>query len=140
MYGFRHEPFGGDAEFFTFGGHIAEGSKLVHDMEGAHDILVSRLGLESEVHNSKLLKGISGELNPLEPVNKMCFLLKRFLASHSGFDRDDLQGYLDLFSVAVSELDGKLEKVAMVLDRAMRCPKTLRFRHFYNVNPSSGGN
>ncbi len=31
----------------TFGVHIAKGSKLVHDMEGAHDILVSKLELKS---------------------------------------------------------------------------------------------
>lgn len=124
----------------TFGGHIEKGSKLIHDMEGAHDILVSKLGLESERHNSKLLKGVPDELNPLEPVNRICFLLKRFLGSHSGFDRDDLPGYLDLFSVAVNAPEDKLEKVAMVLDRAMRCPKTLRFRDFYNINASSGGN
>lgn len=122
----------------AFGSHIGKGSKLVHDMEGAHDILVSKLGLESERHNSKLLKGVPDELNPLGPVNRVCFLLKRFLKSHSGFDRDDLPGYLDLFSVAVNAPEDKLEKVAMVLDRAMRCPKTLRFRDFYNVNSSSG--
>ena len=121
----------------AFGGHIAKGSRLVHDMEGAHDVLVSRLELRSERHNSKLLKGLPDKDNPLEPVNRICYLLKCFLGAHSGFDRDDLQGYLDLFSVAVNEPSNKLEKVAMVLDRAMRCPKTLRFREYYNVNPRS---
>jgi hypothetical protein len=29
-------------------------------------------------------------------------LLKRFLSAHSGFDRNDMQGYLDLFSVAMN--------------------------------------
>jgi len=40
----------------------------------------------------------------------------------------------------MNEPKDKLEKVALVLDRAMRCPKTLRFRGFYNVKPSSCGN
>ena len=31
----------------------------------------------------------------------------------------------------------KMEKAAMVLDRAMRYPKTVRFREFYNVKPRS---
>jgi hypothetical protein len=31
----------------------------------------------------------------------------------------------------------RMEKAAFVLDRAMRCPKTLRFRSFYNVKPRS---
>lgn len=124
----------------AFGGHIAKGSTLVHDMEDAHEVLVSRLDLRSERHNSRLLKGVPDKLNPLDPVNRVHFLLKRFLRSHSGFDRDDMQGYLDLFSVAVNAPEDKLEKVAMVLDRAMRCPKTLRFRDFYSVNASSEEN
>ena len=122
----------------AFGAHIEPGSKLIHDMEKSHKVLISRLGLESEVHNSKLLKGIPDEMNPLDRVNRACFMLKSFLRSHSGFDRDDLQGYLDLFFVASNPPEDKLEKVANVLDRAMRYPNTLRFREFYNVKPSSG--
>lgn len=76
--------------------------------------------------------------NPLDPVNEMHFLLKAFLRSHSGFDRADLQGYLDLFHVIVNEPADRLEKAAMVLDRAMRNPKTIRFRDHYNVKPRSG--
>lgn len=79
------------------------------------------------------------ELNPLQPVNRMCFLLKCFLRAHSGFNRGDIQGYLDLFSVAMNEPKDKLEKAALVLDRAMLYPNTLRFRDFYNVKPRSGG-
>lgn len=37
----------------------------------------------------------------------------------------------------MSPPEDKLEKVAMVLDRAMRYPKTLRFRQFYARKPSS---
>ena len=122
----------------TFGSHIEPGSTIVHDMEKSHKVLVSRLGLKSEAHNSKLLKGIPDDKNPLNRVNQTCFLLKSFLRSHSGFDREDLQGYLDLFSVAQNPPHDKLEKVANVLDRAMRCPNTLRFREFYNIKPSSG--
>lgn len=121
----------------AFGGHIEEGSVLVHDMEQCHSVLVERLSLESEVYDARLLKGVPDELNPLDPANRVCFLMKCFLRSHSGFNRDNLQGYLDLLSVALNPPADKLEKVALVLDRAMRCPKTLRFRDFYNVNPSS---
>ena len=83
--------------------------------------------------NARLLKGVPDELNPLYPVNRMCFLLKRFLGAHPGFDRDDLQGYLNLFHVIANPPEDKMEKAAMVLDRAMQCPKTVRFRSFYNV-------
>lgn len=123
----------------AFGSHIEPGSTLVHDMEGSHSVLVERLSLKDEPYNAKLLKGVPDELNPLEPVNRLCCLLKCFLRSHSGFNRDNIQGYLDLFSVAMNAPKDKLEKAALVLDRAMRCPKTLRFREFYNVKPSSEG-
>lgn len=122
----------------AFGGRIAPGSRLVHDMESAHNRLVEGLGLVSEAHNGGSLRGVPDGDNPLDPVNEMHFLLKAFLRSHSGFDRADLQGYLDLFHVIVNEPADRLEKAAMVLDRAMRNPKTIRFRDHYNVKPRSG--
>lgn len=119
----------------TFGTHIERGSVLVHDMERSHSALVADLGLASEAHDAALLKGVADGLNPLQPVNRACFLLKRLLGSHPGFDRSDLQGYLDLFHVASNPPDDKMAKAAFVLDRAMRYPKTVRFRKFYNVKP-----
>lgn len=121
----------------AFSNHIAPKSTLVHDMERAHEALVGPLGLVSQRHNATLLKGVTDELNPLNPVNRMCFLLKTFLRSHSGFNRDTLQGYLNLFWVAVNPPDDKLEKAAFVLDRAMTFPKTLRYREFYPTKTRS---
>jgi hypothetical protein len=60
-------------------------------------------------------------------------LLKLFLDSRSGFDRTDLDGYLNLFSVTMSPPGEKMKKVALVLERAISSPKTVRFRDFYNV-------
>ncbi len=124
--------------FASLGAHIEVGSKLVHDMEGSHDVLVKRLSLKDECHNAKLLKGVPDDLNPLEPINRMCFMAECFLKSHSGFNRANLQGYLDLLHVAMNPPAEKLEKVALILDRAMRCPKTLRYRDFYNTKQTSG--
>lgn len=115
----------------AYGLHIGRGSKLVHDMEGSHDILVEKLGLESERHNSRLLKQLPDKENPLRDVNRLCYQLELFLNSHSGFNRDSLDGYLNLFHVMMNDPPDKMEKAAMVLDRAMRCPKTLAFRDFY---------
>jgi hypothetical protein len=121
------------------GGHIKCGSLLVHDMEHTHDILVERLGIKSEVHNSKLINMLSDKDNPLRKVNRLCFLLELFLNSHSGFDRDDLAGYLDLFWVMMNAPANKMEKAAFILDRAMRCLKTLASREFYRKKGSSDG-
>lgn len=126
-----------DRTWEALGTRIEPGSHLIHDMETAHNKLVRELRLDSETHNGKALMGVPDRQNPLRPVNRACFLLKSFLRSHSGFSRDDLDGYLDLFHVIMNDPQDRLEKAAMVLDRAMRCPKTIRFRDFYNVRSSS---
>lgn len=117
----------------AFGAHIALGSHLIHDMEKSHHALVEKLSLSDEAHNSKLLIGLDDKDNPLGKVNHLCFLLKQFLGRHSGFDRDDLDGWLNLFSVAMNPPTDKMKKAAFILDRAMGNPKTLRFRDFYSV-------
>ena len=123
----------------AYGGHIERGSRLVHDMEGSHDVLVEKLGLGSERHNSKLIKQLPDKENPLREVNRLCYHLELFLNSHSGFDRGDLDGWLNLFWVIMAKPADKMEKAAMVLDRAMRCPKTLSFRDFYKLHTRSEG-
>ena len=70
-------------------------------------------------------------------MNRLCFLLETFLNSHSGFDRDDLPGWLELFHVMMNGSEDKMEKAARVLDRAMRAPKTLSDREFFGIKPSS---
>jgi hypothetical protein len=78
-----------------------------------------------------------GGMDSRMTVNRICFLLKSFLRSHPGFDRSDMQGYLDLFHVMMNKPENKMEKAALVLDRATRYPKTIRFREYYNVNSRS---
>lgn len=122
----------------AFGGCVTLGSTLVHDMENGHNRLVRELGQRSERHNSKLIKRLPDSENPLAAVNRLCCLLRLFLDSHSGFDRTMLDGYLDLFWVMMNPPADKMEKAAFVLDRAMRNPKELRCRDFYEKKPSSG--
>jgi hypothetical protein len=123
----------------AYASHIEPGSLLIHDMEKAHRKLVQELELREEVYNSKLISKLDDADNPLADVNRLCYLVKRFLYSHSGFNREALEGYLDLFSVMMNPPAEKMEKVVLVLNRAMGNPKTLRFRDFYNVKPSSEG-
>ena len=53
------------------------------------------------------------------------------------FDRDDLQGWLDLFHVMMTAPADKKQKAEKVPGRAMRVPKTLFLREFYNIKPRS---
>ncbi len=92
-------------------------------------------GLADERYDSREIKRLPDRENPLRDVNRLCFLLRLFLDSHNGFDRSRIGGYLDLFSVMMNPPRERMEKAAMVLDRAMSSPKTL-YREFYSKNPS----
>lgn len=112
----------------AFSTHIKEGSHLIHDKEKAHSALISLLKLSDESHDSRMLKGIPDKDNPLDRVNNLCDLLKKFLASHSGFMRDDLQNYLNLFSVMVNPPANKYEKVEKILRLGFEKTILLRYR------------
>lgn len=120
----------------AFGERIGKGSHLIHDMERGHAALVRKLGLTESVYNSKEVSKLPDAQNPLAQVNRACFMVKHFLDSHSGFKRDNLQGFLDVFYVIANPPEHKMEKAAMVLDRAMLMPKTLRYREFYAKRPA----
>ena len=94
------------------------------------------LDLASEAHDSREIKRLPDRENPLWKVNRLCFLLRLFLDGHTGFDRSNFGGWLDLFSVMMNPPEDRLEKAAMVLDRAMSSPNTLRYRDYYKQKPS----
>ena len=112
----------------AFSSHISHGSVLIHDGDNSHSRLVSVLGLSEEIHTTAETKGRKDSENPLHPINMVHKLLKRFLNAHSGFIRDDIQDYLNLFSFMMSEPDNIYEKVEILLNLALSDPKTLRYR------------
>ena len=115
----------------TFIGHIRKRSHLIHDDENSHSILVSSLGLKETVYTSEELKGLEDEENPLERINNVHALLKLFLDSHSGFLREDIQGYLDLFVFIMNPPANKLKKAELFLEMAIKHKAQLRYRAFY---------
>ena len=117
-----------------FGKRISPASTLIHDKEAAHNKLVKELALNSVSYASKDLKGLLDKDNPLYPVNRAHAIMKMFLNAHSGFMREDLQGYLNLFSLVTNPPDEMLEKVEVVIKLAFTNPKTLRYRDFYGLN------
>lgn len=116
-----------------FMNHIKAGSKLIHDQEKAHDVLVKELNLYSEVHNANDLKGLPDKDNPLTPINEQCYLLKHFLRVHSCFIKEDLQDYLNLYSFIMNSATNSYEKIEILLNRALQIPKTLTFREKYSI-------
>ena len=99
--------------------HLSRGLVLVHDRENSRNAVVRELGLVSETYDSREIERLPDEENPLWKVNRLCFLLRLFLDGHTGFDRANFPGCLDLFSVMMNPPEDRLEKVALVLDRAM---------------------
>ena len=121
------------ATYESFKRHIAAGSTLIHDNDKAHNKLVKELKLNSVVYDSKEIKRMSDSENPLNRVNRIHYLLKGFLYAHTSFNRDSLQGYLNLFSFVMNPPSDHLEKVETLIDLAFRKSITLRYRDFYGV-------
>ena len=115
----------------TFRDRITPKSTLIHDKESAHKKLVKELALESIAYASNDLKGLLDNDNPMYPVNRAHAILKMFLNSHSGFKREDIQGYLNLFALVTNPPDDMLAKVEIVLNMAFQKPKSLRYSEFY---------
>ena len=117
----------------TFSKHIQSGSRLIHDDEKSHKSLVKELSLIDESYNSKYLKKLNDKNNPLDMINNVCDLLKKFLSSHSGFNRDDFEDYLNLFCFITSSPSDKLKKVEILLNLALSTKVTLKYRDLFNV-------
>ena len=118
-----------------FNQNIEDGSTLIHDGDAAHKSLIKTLSLVSVVHTTEQTKGLADKDNPLYPVNRVHAILKKFLYAHSGFMRDDLMGYLNLFAFVTNPPDDLLEKVDLIVNIAFRNPKLFRFRDFVARNP-----
>lgn len=116
----------------TFKKHIEKDSILIHDDEKAHTDLVKELNLKSESYNSSYLKTLDDNENPLRPINHQCDLIRQFLNAHSGFDREDLQDYLNLYCFMNSKPRNKLEKVYILLELALATKMTLQYRELFN--------
>ena len=115
----------------TFINHIEKNSVLIHDEEKAHADLVKELNLKSESYNSIYLKKLDDKDNPLRVINHQCDLIRQFLNAHSGFDRGNLQDYLNLYCFMNSNPINKLEKVDKLLNLALTTNVTLKYRELF---------
>ena len=112
----------------AFKNHIARGSHLIHDREKSHKVLVEELELSEERYNAREIEKLPDKKNPLAPINRQCFMLKDFLNAHPGFNRKDLQGYLNIFCFMQNPPHDKLKKVEMLLRAIVYSQKTLKYR------------
>lgn len=117
----------------AFINHIERDSTLIHDEEKSHNILIEKLNLKDKSYNSNDLKKLDDKDNPLRKINHQCDLLKQFLNAHSGFDREDLQDYLNLYCFINSGHKNKLEKIEELLKLALTTNVSLKYRDLFNV-------
>lgn len=121
----------------TFMTHIKSQSKLIHDDEKSHRELVKKLNLEDKSYKSTWLKLKKDDDNPLRPINHQCDLIRQFLNTHSGFDRDDLQNYLNLYCFMNSKPRNKLNKVKILLELALTTNVKLKYRELFKSEESA---
>ncbi len=121
----------------TFLSHIQPGSKLIHDDEKSHRNLVKKLDLIDENYNSIWLKTKKDKDNPLRPINHQCDLIRQFLNTHSGFNRNNLQDYLNLYCFMSSGHKNKLKKVEKLLILAVNTNVTLKYRDLFENKESN---
>ena len=116
----------------TFKDHIKPGSILFHDDDNTHDRLVEELKLESKTFPTRVTKGLLDRDNPLDPINDVHDKLKKFLNAHSGFNRDNIQDFINLYVFVCNPPYDPLEKVERIINLAFSRPKKLRYREYYS--------
>ena len=112
----------------TLKGHIKPGSKLIHDDEHSHQVLVKELDLKEEFCKSSYQEFLTEEENPLTPINKIHSYMKKFMRNHEGFSRDNIQDWMNLISFIINDPENRYDKLKLFLKMAISTPKKVRFR------------
>lgn len=114
--------------------HIQEGSTIIHDGERSHKILIDTLHLKSEEHPSEETKGLPDKDNPMNPINTYHSLLKRFMKAHNGYNRSNLQDWMNLFWFITNGPKDRYDKVLLFLEMAISSPKRVKYRDVMTNN------
>ena len=115
----------------TFGKHIAKGSRLIHDGDNSHSLLIAELGLASEAHPTSETRGLPDSANPMDKVNDAHSLLKKFLRGHGGYAMEELQGWYGLFWFIWSDPASRMEKVARFIEMVVSTRKRIKYREAF---------
>ena len=133
-------PYCGSVEFIRYGyksngiqqyKHIKPGSVLIHDGERSHGVLIRKLNLTSIVYSAEETKGLKDEDNPLDPINDLHGLAKRFMREHGGYDRSNLQGWMNLIWFILSEPYNRYEKIRNFIEIAICTHKVVKYREVF---------
>ena len=112
----------------ALGSHIKPGSHLIHDGERSHGVLIRNLNLTEEVYKTAYTLNLKDEDNPLDPINKIHALSKRFMKSHGGYNRDNLQSWMNLIWFILSKPQNRYEKIRKFFNIAVCTHKRVKYR------------
>jgi hypothetical protein len=112
----------------TFGTIIEKGSHLIHDKEKSHNILIKRLNLTSEAYDTNITKGLKDSMNPLDPINNIHSLIKRFMRAHGSYNRDNLQDWMNLIWFILSKPNNVYEKIEKFFKLATNQHERVKYR------------
>ena len=88
-----------------------KGSKLIHDDEHSHQILVIELELKEEFCKSAHQEYLTNTDNPLTPINKIHSYIKKFMRNLEGFSRENLQDWMNLISFIINDPENRYDKI-----------------------------
>ena len=111
----------------AYDSHIKDHSHLIHDDEHSHSLLVEKLHLSNSVYPTSETKGLKDEDNPMDPINGLHALIRRFMREHGGFDRDAIQDWMNLIWFILTPPHNRYEKVKAFIDMAVSSPLEVRY-------------
>ena len=112
----------------ALGSHIQPGSHLIPDGERSHGVLIRNLNLSEEVYKTAYTLNLKDEDNPLDPINRLHALAKRFMKSHGGYNRDNLQDWMNLIWFILSKPQNRYEKIRKFFNIAVCTHKRVKYR------------
>ena len=112
----------------ALGSHIRQKSHLIHDGEHSHSVLIDGLSLTSEVHDTKKTSNLKDKDNPLDQINEIHSLAKRFMKAHGGYNRQNLQDFMNLISFILNEPSDRYEKIDLFIKMALNSPRRVKYR------------
>lgn len=117
-----------NSTYRAMGNHIKPYSHLIHDDEKSHKILIEKLSLTESSYKADSIKYPSDRDNPLYRVNHLHFLIKDFMKEHGGYNRDDLQDWMNLIWFILSKPYDRYEKINKFLNLAIMSSQRVKYR------------
>lgn len=99
------------------------GSHLIHDGEKSLGVLIRNLKLTSEVYQSDVTNKFKDKDNLLNPINRIQYLTKRFMKAHGGYDRSNLQDWMNLVYFILSKPSNRFQKIEKIFEIVLYYPQ-----------------